>query len=195
MRGRADISRRGAWRWPMYRLNAFLGAACLGFAAMVSAEEVPSARVLERLRGLAGDWEGSLEWSGARTGTGPVRASYSTSGYGSAVVENLFMGDDKLPSMMSVYHLDGSDLRMTHYCGAQNQPRLKASRIDEAGGVVQFAFVDGTGLVEHPAHIAGIELRFLPDDRLVVEFTFEGAGKTSKEHIELKRTGPRRAAG
>jgi len=179
----------------MHRRISLLGAAWLGLVTAVSAEQTPAARTLERLRALAGEWEGTLEWSGARTGTGPVRASYSTSGYGSAVVENLFMGDDKLPSMMSVYHLDGSDLRMTHYCGAQNQPRLKVSRIDEAGGVVQFAFVDGTGLVEHPAHVAGVELRFLPDDRLVVEFTFEGAGKTSKEHIELKRTGPRRAAG
>src|SRR5262245_26894912 len=113
----------------MHRLVSFFAAAWLGFAAAVSADETPSARVLERLRGLAGDWEGSLEWSGARTGTGRVKASYSTTGYGSAVVENLYMGDDALPSMTSVYHLDGSDLRMTHYCGARNQPRLKASRI------------------------------------------------------------------
>ncbi len=172
----------------MNRWIAILGFAGLGLVTAASAEQTASDKALERLRGLAGEWEGTLEWSGARTGTGRVRASYSTISYGSAVVENLYMGDSELPSMTSVYHLDGSDLRMTHYCGARNQPRLKASRIDEAGGVVQFAFVDGTGLVEHPAHVAGVELRFLSNDRLVVRFTFEGDGKTSTEHIELSRT-------
>ena len=172
-----------------------LGIVGLGWVAAVSAEQTASDRTLERLRGLAGEWEGTLEWSGGRTGTGHVRASYSTIAYGSSVVENFFMGDSELPSMTSVYHVDGSDLRMTHYCGARNQPRLKASRIDEGTGVVTFAFVDGTGLVEHPGHVAGVELRFLANDRLVVRFTFEGDGKTSVEHIELARTRPGRRSG
>ena len=172
----------------MNRWIFLLGVVGLGLVTAASAEQTASDRTLERLRGLAGEWEGTLEWSGARSGTGSVRASYSTTGYGSAVVENLYMGNSELPSMTSVYHVDGSDLRMTHFCGARNQPRLKASRIDEAGGIVQLAFVDGTGLVEHPAHVAGVESRFLSNDRLVVRFTFEGDGKTSIEHIELSRT-------
>jgi hypothetical protein len=89
--------------------------------------------------------------------------------------------------MTSVYHLDGPDLRMTHFCGAGNQPRLKASRIDDAQGIVQFSFVDATNLVVQPAHVDAVEIRFVSADQLVVQFTFVGGGKTSTEHLDLQR--------
>ncbi len=122
-----------------------------------------AAAVLARLAGLAGDWAGTAEWSGARTGSYPLMARYSTTGYGSAVVEDLL--SDGVASMTSVYHLDGSDLRMTHYCGTRNQPRLKASKIDVAGGADDFAFVDATNLASPDApHVTGLELRFADED-------------------------------
>lgn len=99
---------------------------------------------LTQLRGLAGEWEGSYVWSGARTATGTMNVTYYETGNGSAVVENLTV--DGVPSMTSVYHLDGADLRMTHYCGAQNQPRLRARTIDLAKGILDFDFVDATNL-------------------------------------------------
>jgi hypothetical protein len=51
-------------------------------------------------------------------------------GNGSALVESLIMGG--VPTMTTVYHLDEADLRMTHYCGAKNQPRLKAAKAGHA---------------------------------------------------------------
>lgn len=174
----------------MRRFLRFFAILGLGVAGLAGAEETAADRVLARLRALAGDWKGSLEWTGARTGTGSVRAIYRVTGNGSAVVEDLLMGSDDAPSMTSVYHVDGADVRMTHFCGAQNQPRLKADRVDEARGVAHFSMVDATGLAAHPAHVREVEIRFLGEDRLVLEFTFEGAGKTSLEHIELARAGP-----
>ena len=154
-------------------------------AATISSAQ-DNAAALQKLRSLAGDWEGTLEWTGARTGTGPVSASYYETGGGSAVVENLIMGG--VPTMTSVYHLDGADLRMTHYCGAQNQPRLKASRIDLAEGELDFKFVDITNLKSPDAgHVVGVELRLLAADHFILTFEFLGAGKTSRERIDLKR--------
>src|SRR5262249_28963797 len=117
------------------------GMLCLGLAGL-SPDDSPAAAALAKLRALAGDWQGTFEWTGARTGGGKMSVSYSGTGYGSAVVENLIV--DGVPSMTSVYHLDGRDLRMTHYRGAQNQPRLKARRIEPAQGILDFAFVDIT---------------------------------------------------
>jgi hypothetical protein len=48
--------------------------------------------------------------------------------------------------MVTVYHQDGQDLRMTHYCSAKNQPRMKASSVSPDGNVVSFEFVDATNL-------------------------------------------------
>ena len=117
-----------------------------------------------------------------------MNATYSETGNGSAVVENLAV--DGVPSMTSVYHLDGGDLRMTHYCAAQNQPRLKARQIDLAKGVLDFDFVDATNLRSPDApHVYGLEMRLLNADHITLAFLFEGSGKRSKELIDLKRVG------
>jgi len=150
-----------------------------------------AAAALAKIRALAGEWEGPFEWTGARTGGGTMHVSYYLTGYGSAVVENLSSGGD--PSMTTVYHLDGADLRMTHFCGAQNQPRLKASRIDLAQGVIDFSFVDITNLKSPDApHVYGCELRFLDADRITLTFLFEsGPAQKSRERIDLKRLASR----
>jgi hypothetical protein len=108
----------------------------LSVAALSETGDSTGAAALKQMRALAGAWEGTFEWTGARSGGGNMSATYSLTGNGSAVVEDLSV--DGVRSMTSVYHLDGADLRMTHYCGAQNQPRLKAQRIDIPRGAVDF---------------------------------------------------------
>ncbi len=104
-----------------------------------------------------------------------MNATYYETGNGSAVVENLTV--DGVPSMTSVYHLDGPDLRMTHYCAAQNQPRLKARQIDMARGILDFEFVDATNLRSADApQVYGFEMRLLTSDHFSLAFLFVGAG-------------------
>ena len=162
-----------------------LGALLLGPGGL-PANDSPAAAALAKIRALAGEWEGSFEWTGARTGGGRMNVSYSPTGYGSAVVENLVV--DGVTTMTSVYHLDGADLRMTHYCGAQNQPRLKARRIDLAQGLVDFAFVDITNAPSPDTpRVDGLEMRIGNADRLILTFHFVAAGKESRERIDLAR--------
>ena len=67
------------------------------------------------------------EWSAeeARRGHAPRHDQRTglTSG-GSALVETLFPGSDH--EMLSVYHMDGDALVMTHYCMLQNAPQMRA---------------------------------------------------------------------
>jgi hypothetical protein len=152
--------------------------------------ESPAAAALARLATLTGEWEGSFEWTGGRTSRGAMNARYFTTGNGSAVVETLTM--DGVPMMTTVYHTDGPDLRMTHYCAARNQPRLKASRIDLAGGAIDFAFVDATNLSAPDApHVTGLEVRLGDDEHVTLTFLFEGGGKPSRERISLQRAHPK----
>lgn len=172
----------------MGRILLLAFVVCLGTVGRSQAQESPSSAALAQLRSLAGEWEGSLEWTGARTGVGKMNATYYATGNGSAVVENLAV--DGVPSMTSVYHLDGADLRMTHFCGAQNQPRLKARQIDVAKGILDFDFVDATNLASPDApHVYGLEMRLLSADHITLTFLFEGGGKRSREFIDLKRLG------
>ena len=174
----------------MRRTVLILAVSCLSYASLAQTAESAGAAALAKIRSLAGEWEGPFEWTGARTGSGTMRVSYSLTGYGSAVVENLSTGGD--PSMTSVYHLDGADLRMTHFCGAQNQPRLKASRIDLTQGAVDFSFVDITNLKSPDApHVNGAELRFIDADHITLTFLFESGAQKSRERIVLKRLASR----
>ena len=52
-------------------------------------------KALEQIKSLVGDWEGTAEWTGARTGKYPMNASYYVTGNGSAVVENLISEESR----------------------------------------------------------------------------------------------------
>jgi len=159
-----------------------LALACFSYAQ----DDDSAATAFGKLKSLTGDWEGTFEWTGARKGTGSMNAAYYLTGNGSALVENLIM--EGAPVMTSVYHLDGAALRITHYCGAQNQPRLKAERIDVAHGAIDFGFVDITNLRSADApHVHGLELRLTDSDHITVSFLFQSDGKESREKIVLKR--------
>ena len=156
------------------------------FAPLRAADESGGPSALSQLKTLAGNWEGVFEWTGARSGNGAMKATYYTTGNGSALVENLIM--ENAPVMTSVYHLDGADLRMTHFCGAQNQPRLKARQIDLPKGIIDFDFVDITNLRAPDApHVRGLEMRLIDPNHLTITFLFQSGAKESREKIALKR--------
>jgi hypothetical protein len=169
-------------------IRTFFVVAALSSSAVcvAKAQDDTGAGALARLRTLAGEWEGTFEWTGSRTSTGTMNATYYLTGNSSAVVENLTMGG--VPTMTSVYHLDGADLRMTHYCAAGNQPRLKAERIDIAKGTVDFSFIDATNLPSLSApHVHGLEIRFLDTDHISLTYLFQSGSKESRERIALTR--------
>ena len=169
----------------LYCLGLFLIVASFGCA---QAKQSDGDAAFQKLSALAGDWEGSYEWSGARHDSGKMNVHYYLTGNGSALVEDLSTGGP--PSMTSVYHLDNGDLRATHFCGARNQPRLKAEKIDLVKNAIEFGFVDVTNVTSMAApFVHGLDVQMVSADELVLIFHFEAAGKKSVEHINLKRVG------
>ena len=171
-------------------MNSKILSIVLGFAAIISglsAEQTESAKSLDRIKSLVGNWSGTFQWTGGREDSGSINATYYVTGNGSAVVENLM--NENTAVMTSVYHLDGLDLRMTHFCAAQNQPRLKARRTDLDHGVIDFDFVDATNLRSPDApHVHGLEIRLVDPDHLTLTFLFQSGSIESREEINLKRT-------
>ena len=158
------------------------------FCTLAFAQDKPSpaAESFSQMKSLVGEWSGTYQWSGGRNSGGQITVRYRMTGMGSALVEDLIQ--DGTPTMTTIYHLDGNDLRMTHYCGAQNQPRLKASQIDMAKKHIVFDFVDITNLKAPDApHVYGFEMEMPSPTKLQLTFLFEGAGKQSRELISLTR--------
>ena len=103
---------------------------------------------------------------------------YKLTGAGSALVETQFPGSDH--EMVSVYHLDGEDLRMTHYCAAGNQPRVKLDRANSKPDELIFVFDGGTNLdPQKDMHIHGVKITFHEDGKVTSAWEGYAGGKTA----------------
>ena len=71
----------------------------------------------------------------------PVEVDYRVTSNGSALMSEIKGKED----MISMFHLDGDRVLMTHYCGAGNQPRMVASASPD-GKTFTFDFLDATNL-------------------------------------------------
>ncbi len=129
-----------------------------GFAGSVEANAV-----FERLKLLAGTWEGTPEAQGeiqaeAHEDT-KVRHVFEVSAAGTVVMETMGPGTDH--EMINMYHLDGDDLVLTHYCAGGNQPTMRLNREASTAHNLVFDFTGGTNLdpaVDTHIHAAEITL-------------------------------------
>ena len=108
---------------------AALGA--LGFAALDEREAVHGP-TLENIKSLAGSWYAVGE-DGAVTDE--IVSTFHITAAGNAVIETIFPG--RAEEMISVYHQDGKQLVMTHYCMMGNQPYMVADA-DGTANVIRF---------------------------------------------------------
>ncbi len=91
------------------------------------------------LKTLAGDWE--RVGGGHEHGSDAHSVSYRVTAAGSSVMETIFPGEAM--EMLTVYHMDGDDLLLTHYCALQNAPILKFEKTGKPGEL-KFVFLGGT---------------------------------------------------
>src|SRR5262245_33835119 len=70
----------------------------------------------EKLKSLAGEWQ-------AQGPHGLTKVSYEIVSGGTAVMETIIPPQE--PTMVTLYHRDGDQLMMTHYCSGGNQPRMR----------------------------------------------------------------------
>jgi hypothetical protein len=156
-------------------LGGLLGRAGLARAgADAGAKDGVAAKAaFARLKTLAGTWKGQLISTDAAAkpkecpaGHGAESTvTYRLTGAGSDLVETQFPGT--CHEMVSVYHLDGEDLRMTHYCAMGNQPRVKLDRAHSRPDHLIFVFDGGSNLnPEKDMHIHGLEVTFHQDGRV-----------------------------
>jgi hypothetical protein len=94
-------------------------------------------------------------------------------------------------TMMTMYHLDGERLMLTHYCVAKNQPRLVATSFSDDGKTVTFTFLDGTNLPSRDrGHMDKVIIRFVDNNHVISQWSWYQNGKESwMEEIQLERLG------
>ena len=111
-----------------------------------------------------------------------VTIVYKVTAAGSAVQETMFPGAPH--EMVTIYHLDGDQLVLTHYCAGGNQPRMK---LLDAGAkdskVLAFRFAGGTNMKETDPHMDAARLTLVDAEHLQEVWSSVKDGKPAEEAI------------
>ena len=145
----------------------------------------PAQAAFDEIEALAGSWSATgMEGQ-------PVRIDYQVVGNGSAVVEHFsFPEGDPGQTMVTVYHLDGDELVLTHYCMAGNQPTMRATSYGGGGSEsVDFELSAITNLASPDAgHMHRARFEFGGRDRFSTRWTYRKDGEDAfTEVIEAER--------
>jgi hypothetical protein len=153
-----------------------------------------------RIKALAGTWNAKItDDHGAKEAQAKAEEHkgqahkdrapviYKLTGGDSALVETQFPGSDH--EMVSVYHLDGDELRMTHYCAVGNQPRVKLDRAKSTADHLIFVFDGGTNLdPQKDMHIHGVKITFHDDGKVTSAWEgYIGGRSAGTTTFELSR--------
>ncbi len=148
----------------------------------VAAPATANNPAFETLKSLAGTWTGKAGAKGSEGSAATV--TYRLTAGGSALVETLFPGTAH--EMVTVYHLDGDGVKMTHYCTAGNQPTLRLVAVD--GNTFRFDFESGSNMKPDDMHMHSMTLTMKDPDHIVAEWTaFKGGQPVETAVFELAR--------
>jgi hypothetical protein len=137
----------------------------------------------EQLKTLAGEWQGT-----AGHGDGkeiPATVTYRIASGGTVVMETLFPGTPH--EMISMYHLNGPKLVVSHFCAMGNQPRMTLAPRSSASEL-RFDFDGGENL--NPAkdtHIHAGVLRPSDDELLADSTTWKDGKEAGHNRFTLQR--------
>jgi hypothetical protein len=133
----------------------------------------------EQLKSLAGSWEGTLHGQ-------PLHVSLRVTSKGNALMHEMSgTGPDNPITML---HLDGDRLMLTHYCDAGNQPRMVAT-ISPDGKTIVFDFLEATNLLSSQhGHMQRVTFNFIDADHHTEKWEFAMAsGQQMGGLLDLKR--------
>lgn len=167
-----------------------LAAACSSTKEVVAptGDGGASARAgFERIKALAGNWTGP-GGEGAELATVEVR--YRVTAAGSVVEETIMPGTEH--EMVTMYHMDGDRLMLTHYCSAGNQPSMVAVPVLSKAGEVsslRFEFERATNMPDPNAgHMHQAEITFEGSNNLSSRWTYWSEGKAGHQaNFQLTR--------
>jgi hypothetical protein len=139
--------------------------------------ESDAQKSFERLMSLAGAWQGKTQEGR------PVKVSYRVTSNGSALLSEIAEPE----GMITMFHLDGGRLLMTHYCVAGNPPRMQAAASRD-GKTITFNFVDATNLATpDTGHMQRLVLSLVDAHHHVEAWCFLANGKEVTERFDLYR--------
>ena len=125
------------------------------------------AEAFEKLKSLVGHWETD------QTNMNKASLDLELTSGGTAVLEKSHMVENGKPiDMITLYYLDGDQVKLTHYCMAGNQPTMRGTYAAEAK-TITFDFVSATNLKSaDDGHMHHATYTFIDNDHFKTTWTF-----------------------
>jgi hypothetical protein len=146
----------------------------------VSKPGIDAKAAFAQLKQLEGSWQAK------RVDGKLARTEFELTANGTVLLERYT--NPSIPGggrMATAYHLDGSDLVLTHYCIANNQPVLRAERFDAASREIQFEFLRAGNLASPSSgHMRRAKYRIIDADAFVTEWEFFENGAKKMTEVE-----------
>lgn len=164
-------------------LTLTVAATFLSAAAASSEGDAPNQTKFELIKQLEGEWL-QLDENGQPTET--VGSIFKVSAAGTVVLETLFPGTDH--EMLTIYHQDGSDVVLTHYCVLGNQPHMKLVATDDPH-MLLFRCIGGTNFnCQRDPHMHEGRITVTDGSHLTAEWhKYENGRRTYTAAFELVR--------
>ena len=154
-----------------------------------------SQNAFEKLKTLAGAWEGRVTTAPPQPGMGDgalTDISLRITSRGNAMVHEMKAagtGDDpaRYDHPVTMFYLDSDRLLLTHYCDAGNRPRM-SGKMSPDGKTVEFEFLDLSGGTQY-GHMDHAVFTFIDVNHHIEEWTYMMPGdKPVHARFDLQRT-------
>ncbi len=136
-----------------------------------------AAACFEKLKSFVGDWYRTDDKT--KEETLALRFKLTAGG---SVLEEIEMPDSS-NEMLTMYHMDGSKLVLTHYCAIGNEPHMQATAASKPSKIVFECAGGGNMKSEKDMHMHGLTVYPVDKDHLKTVWTLAQNGKPGQTAI------------
>jgi hypothetical protein len=168
----------------------FVLIAATAFATDTATTQSDAQKSFDKLKTLAGEWEGIVtvpdapEMSGAK-----MHLSLRVTSRGHAIVHEFQEAGTPLDATkydhpVTMLYVDGDQLTLIHYCDAGNRPRM-TGKMSPDGKAVEFELKDISGSTEYHMHHSVFTV--IDANHHTEDWTFMMKDKLIHAHFDLQR--------
>jgi hypothetical protein len=145
----------------------------------------------EKMKTLAGSWRGKVSTVPQEPDIEgkPMQISMRVTSMGHTLMHEA-TGSGRPDDPITMFVVDGDRLLLTHYCDADNRPRM-VGKMSPDGKTVEFEFLDVTGNLQY-GHMQHAVFTFIDANHHTEDWTFVHEGKQGPTPIhayfDLQRT-------
>ncbi len=158
------------------------------FDAQKPVAQSDAQKSFDKLKALAGSWEGKLTTvpQAAEVEGKLAQVSLRVTSMGNALMHEIKL-EGRPDDPITMLYLDGDRLLLTHYCDAGNRPRM-VGKMSPDGKTVEFDFLDVAGSTQY-GHMHHAVFTVLDANHHTEDWTYMLAGdKPVQAHFDLHRT-------